>query len=130
MATVTDVIESFRRCQQDPHFYDRFYDQLFDRRPDVAEMFVEVDVPTRRAMVRKAVTTLLVRAGGLPGGNDTLERVRVSHGAGGLGVTDGQYGAWIDCLVETVATADPRFNADLDETWRRTLRTGVAYLIN
>jgi hemoglobin-like flavoprotein len=129
VATISDVIDSFKRCQESPDFCDRFYARLFEVRPDVRPLFDRVDVRTRHMMVRKGVTMMLLHVAGVAGADRTFERVRTLHGPGGLGVTGDQLAAWAECMVEMVREVDSDCTDDLAETWREVLDQGVRSLM-
>ena len=128
MARISDVIDSFRRCQESPDFCDRFYDRLFESRPDVRLVMERVDVRTRHMMVRKGVTMMLLHVAGVAGADRAFERVRALHGPAGLGVSADQFAAWAECLLAMVREADPECTDPLAEAWREVLADGVRSL--
>jgi len=129
VARISDVIDSFRRCQESPDFCDRFYVRLFEARPDVRPLFDGVDPRIQHMMVRKGVTMMLLHVAGVGGADKTFERVRALHGPGGLGVSADQLSAWIECLIAMVREADPECTDALEASWREVLEEGVRGLL-
>jgi len=129
VATISDVIDSFRRCQESADFCDRFYARLFEARPDVRPLFDRVDRRVQHRMVRKGVTMMLLHIAGVAGADRSFDLVRALHGPAGLGVTPAQFEAWADCMVEMVREADPECSDALADHWRTVLAAGVRTLM-
>lgn len=128
MATISDVIDSFRRCQESADFCDRFYSRLFAARPDVRPLFDRVDRRVQHMMVRKGVTMMLLHVAGVAGADAAFGRVKALHGPAGLGVLPDQLAAWADCMLEMVREADPECTDALADAWRSLLADGVRSL--
>jgi hemoglobin-like flavoprotein len=129
VATISDVIDSFRRCQESPDFCDRFYARLFEARPDVRPLFDRVDPRVQHMMVRKGVTMMLLHVAGVAGADRSFDMVRTLHGPGGLGVSPAQLAAWGECMVATVREADPLCTDALADHWREVLSEGIRSLM-
>jgi len=129
VATISDVIDSFKRCQESADFCDRFYARLFEARPDVRPMFDRVDRRVQHMMVRKGVTMMLLHVAGVAGADKGFARVRALHGPGGVGVSPDQFTAWGECLVAMVREADPDCTDALADAWRDVLKKGVRSLM-
>lgn len=129
MATISDVIDSFKRCQEVPDFCDRFYERLFEVRPEVRSLFDRVDVRVQHMMVRKGVTMMLLHVAGVAGSDTGFDRVRAIHGPMGLGLSGEQLRSWVACMVETVRAADTECDDALVDAWREVLDLGVRDLI-
>jgi truncated hemoglobin YjbI len=125
---ISDVIDSFKRCQESADFCDRFYARLFEARPDVRPLFDRVDPRVRHMMVRKGVTMMLLHVAGVAGADLAFERVRAMHGPAGLGVSAAQFAAWADCMAAMVREADPLCTDALAASWREVLAEGVRSL--
>lgn len=130
MSQLTDVIDSYRRCIAHSGFFDHFYDKLFDRDENIRKMFDKVDLDKQKTMIRKAVTTLIMKKSGVQAANLSLMSIANSHGKNGLGVTPEMYAVWIDCLIQTVKEMDNAFTPELGAAWRNTLESGVGFIID
>jgi len=129
VAKVFQVIDSFKRCQESADFCDRFYDRLFEARPDVRPLFDRVEVRVQHMMVRKGVTMMLLHVAGVAGADKGFERVRTLHGPGGLGVSADQLAAWAECMVQTVRETDPECTDALAGAWHEVLGEGIRSLM-
>ncbi|MDH5525999.1 MAG: globin [Nitrospirota bacterium] len=128
MGNLTEIIESYRRCMEHPGFFDRFYKNLFEADRVIAGMFSESDLEKQRTMIRKAVTTLIMKHSGVQSANLALDRIADTHGKQGLNVTPYMYDVWIDTMVRTVREHDPECTLALSEAWRTMLQQGIAYI--
>lgn len=128
MSTLTDIINSYRRCLEHPGFFDRFYQHLFAADTGIARMFAAVDLDKQRTMIRKALTTLIMKRSGVRSATLALDKIAGSHGKHGLNVTPLMYDIWVETMVRTVREHDPECDHALAGAWRNMLHEGVAYL--
>lgn len=130
MSQLTEVIDSYRRCIAHPGFFDRFYANLFEHNENIRQMFIDTDFDKQKTMIRKAVTTLIMKSSGVQAANMSLTSIAESHGKGGLGVTPQMYAIWIDCMIQTVEEVDDAYTPELGAAWREMLEGGVGYIID
>lgn len=121
------VRPSFERCcGHGPEFFDAFYATLAVRVPGVTELFRGVDMLQQNQLIREGVARLIDFAEGRSAAREELERLRRTHGPGGLAVPAAWYASWIETLITTVREFDPAFTEPHGLAWRQVVEPGVA----
>lgn len=118
--------DSLGRCLEHPRFLERFYEIFLAMSPEVREAFADTDF-TRQTRMLRASLYVVMSAGSISSGvNEQLERLATRHHA--LGVRKYLYGLWLTALLHAVAEHDPRFDEEIEQAWRSTLRVGVEFM--
>lgn len=115
--------DSLDRCLADPGFLDRFYDHFVTSSGEVAAMFAGVDMRRqKRALKASLYLTVLAADGNAP----ALEHLAVlARRHERLGIRRRLYDVWRECLMATVAEADPELGPEGQAVWRRVLEVGI-----
>lgn len=129
MSPLMQVTESFRRCLESPDFFACFYELLLSRSPDLKPVFKSVDVEAQEVVMRKGVTAMIMHAAGVRAATASLEQIGKSSSKDKLGIQPGQVTVWTDTLIETIRAFDPRFNADLQNAWKKVLDQGMEKML-
>ncbi|MFQ5507888.1 MAG: hypothetical protein ACE5FN_00975 [Leptospirillia bacterium] len=129
MSDISAVIESFKRCVSREDFFTRFYENLFEADPSLKSKFSNTNFDMQKTLLRKGVTTLIMRESGIQAANISLDRIAETHGEAGFNVTPYQYRTWVQSMLLTIRGGDPEFSPILEEAWRKVLTDGVEYMI-
>ena len=69
----------------------------------------------------------------LAGGKDAgwkrhLDKIAKSHSRSGYDIKPELYKHWLNALIRTVSEVDPKFNREVEESWRKIFQGGIDYL--
>jgi len=121
--------DSYARCLSHREFFDRFYERFLASHPEVPRFFENTDFAEQKRQLRHMLTSIVMYDGGDPLAELTLMRTARVHGPQGLRVPKDLYGHWLESLLETVRWADPRFDAAVEEAWRRVIWRAVDLIL-
>ena len=127
---LAQVEDSLRRCNTDPAFLDRFYEQFLSSSPKVREKFVGTDFVRQKRMLQASLQLLLVAAqddGKRP--TPYLDEVAARHGATQMAIGAELYDLWLDSLLATVRETDPAWSPGVEHAWESVMTVGIAYLV-
>jgi hypothetical protein len=60
--------------------------------------------------------------------DETMENIALLHGSSKLNILDGMYDIWLDSLIKTVSESDPKFDAQIEASWRTIMAPGIKYM--
>ncbi len=109
-------------------FFNDFYDRFIAASPLVAEKFQHIDMHAQQVMLKQSIYYLLnlFSTKKIP---ETLADIARKHDHQHADVPPELYQLWLECLIETVAVFDPRFDDDVALAWRMVCSQGIAYMI-
>lgn len=119
---------SFARCCAAPDFFAGFYRTFFRACPEAEPLFAKTDFQRQHKLLQHAIGLLLAFPGQPLAEPTILRRVADRHSRRELNIDPSLYRPFVDSLIQTVREHDPRFDAGLEDAWRRTIAPGVAYM--
>lgn len=126
---IEHVIASYGRCRDKPSFFRSFYASLIEGDERIAAHFADTDISQQATALRSAINELLMYAQGSQVAIMAADRLARSHSRAERNVAPDLYPIWIDCLVNTVARYDPRYEPGLGDLWRSALAPGIARMV-
>lgn len=124
--------ESYKRIlggttSQENEFFDAFYEAFIASSPLIAEKFQGVDMAAQKTMLKQSLIHLvnLYATRQIP---EPLIDIARKHGKTGADIPPQLYQSWMECLVATARTFDPRFNDDTELAWRLVCSQGIALM--
>ncbi len=117
--------ESYRRVQGDA-FFQAFYRRLLDTEAPVHAKFARTDFQRQNKLLQHGIGLLFSFA--KRPNPVLLERIAQRHGHGDLDIPPDHYRHFADGLVATLREFDPRFDATVEDAWRRALAPGIAFI--
>ena len=127
-AEVDAAIASYARCRERGGFIEAFYERLWQRDHAIKQRFAGTDMERQHQVMREAINTLMMFAGGSSIARMALERLSRSHSPAGYDVSPEQYQLFAEALIETARSFDPRWQPQLETAWREALTPGLDYL--
>lgn len=118
--------QSYDRCQQAPEFFRAFYEAFLESDPRIPPYFAETRFDRQHRLLQHGLGLLLSYA--KRANPHLLDRIAARHGSGDLDIPPGLYPFFVDSLVETARTHDPRFNGETESAWRAALEPGLRYM--
>ena len=112
---------SVLRCLESPSFIKDFYDRFTGSSAAIREKFRDTDFERQH---RAMADSLRVMAVAVEGGPDNLGRHAIKHLAvrhKEMDIGERMYDVWLDCMLQTARTHDPKFSAAVERAWRETL---------
>ena len=122
-----ELIESFHRCNRDGDFLDTFYECFLSKSPAIAEMFAQTDFKLQKLMLRQSLLEMIGFDRGLSGTREEIKRLGHRHKE--LGVTPEMYAMWLDALCDAIREHDPEYTVELEQAWRKAMRTPISEMI-
>lgn len=119
------VLESFRRSDAAGDFGGVFYDIFLNASPEIPPYFANTDFDDQKFLLRSTVYILVTRDTDNITARGTLERLGSTHSRKHLNVRPELYEVWLDSLCKTVEKLDPEWAPEIEEEWRRMLRSGI-----
>jgi truncated hemoglobin YjbI len=108
-------------------FYSRFYEILIATDPQIAELFTKVDMEQQIVMLKQSMTLVMSFSATLKPSSE-MKKIAKLHGKGKLDIPAKYYDAWLDCMIKTVEEFDPKFDENIETSWRVLMAPGVAYM--
>lgn len=115
------------RSKNSQDFFDIFYQKFISASPVVAEKFKHTDMNIQKKMLKKSFTYLLNLYITRKCSN-FLDKVAEKHSKSQHDIHAELYDLWLDCLIDTVKELDPKFNNDVELSWRSALSIGITYM--
>ena len=131
--TERDIItfqDSFGRCMASSAFFDIFYDHFLNSSPEVAEKFRNTDFALQKRALRQSLYLIMDAVVRRIADYSALERIALRHSRSQADISAHLYAVWLDSLLFAVKACDPRFNAEIETTWRNAMRPGMDYMIS
>jgi hypothetical protein len=127
-AHVQAVLASYARCRERGGFVKSFYQALWARDTAIQHRFRNTDMARQEAIMREAINTLLMFAGGSVVARMGLDRIAEVHSRKHHSVPPELYSLFTDVLIETARAWDPRWDATLEQHWRAALQPGLEHM--
>lgn len=119
------VRASFERCSRKADFIDIFYHRFSDRAPVIGPMFAQTDMSTQDTLVRAGIGHLINYADGVAGVDSKIHELALRHDRRHHAVSPELYPSWLDALVDAARECDARFDAEMEDAWRKVLWPGM-----
>lgn len=117
------------RCCASPDFIPTFYKIFFENCPGAEPRFAGTDFFRQHQLLRHALRLLLLYPNRPEAeGHDLLRRVAERHSRRDLDIPPELYPPFVDSLMQAVALFDPQFTPAIEDSWRATIKGGVAYM--
>jgi hemoglobin-like flavoprotein len=120
---------SLLRCLDKPAFLEEFYEVFVAASDEIRQMFKDTDFTRQRRALSASLYSLAVAAQAGPRSPAWAEMNRLARLHKDLGVRADHYEVWLDCLMQTARRHDPQFTPEIEAAWRRSLRTGIDYML-
>jgi len=125
--TVTKAEASLDRAQTaNPNFIPQFYETFMGKRDAFSKMFTNVDMVHQYARLYNGLIKLFEYARNPA--PETLSLLAKIHSRKHVGVKPAYYFDWLDALLGTLKSCDPKFDSSVAEHWIATLMPGIEYL--
>jgi hemoglobin-like flavoprotein len=116
------VVASYQRARESGHLFDTFYDLFLRKSPEFPPMFARTDFPHQKLMLREFILEMLLFAQ-TGSAREEIDRLAERHRQ--LNVKPRHYDLWLDALCEALARHDPKYDAQLEASWRKAMRKGI-----
>ncbi len=120
MATFHD---SFDRCKANPAFFQIFYENFLSMSDEIRAMFSGTDMERLQRKLRDSFYLVMMASSGLEVARQRFLKLGILHKS--RGAQADQVHLWLSALIETVSQIDPLFSAEVEESWRAIMSTGV-----
>lgn len=129
-STRDTFLASLGRCRATAGFLDAFYQRFVASSDEVRAKFAKTDMMHQ---VRVLEDTLFVVANAVQGeegspARSDLPRLAERHSRRDLGIRPELYDLFLECLIVTVRTHDPKFTPEVEAAWRETMGFGIDYM--
>lgn len=121
--TLATFHDSLDRVLRSSDFFDAFYDRLLASSPEIAAKFQALDMARIKRLLRDAFYLEMMASDGNLGARSRLERLATRHAE--LGITRDMHDTWLDTLLSVVADHDPRYDSEVEQSWRDVTRIGM-----
>ncbi len=118
--------DSFKRCQNNPRFLDRFYNYFIGQSPETGHKFQGVSIAQQKIILGRVLPYMLIANQSA----NILSDVAKKHSAQDLDIAPHLYPLWLDSLVEAAKISDPKFDDNIEMAWREIMRPGIDYMIS
>jgi hemoglobin-like flavoprotein len=122
--------DSFDRCMADERFFDIFYDRFVASSPAVADRFAHTDDRRQKRAVRASLYLIMSCTVRSEADYSPLEPLAERHSRQQLDIGPELYRLWLDSLIESVQTCDPRFDLTIERVWRHAMRQAIDFLVS
>jgi len=120
------VMQSYGRCCASPTFFDDFYRHFLASSPEVRDKFAHTDMPAQKLLLRQGILNLVMYARGMS--DSKLRALGESHSRARLDIRPELYDLWLEALLLTISSHDPKFEPRVREAWREVLNKGIAVI--
>ena len=130
-ASARDVfLASLGRCRATPGFLDAFYQRFVASSDEVRAKFAKTDMLRQVQMLED---TLFVVANAVQGeegspARSDLPRIAERHSRRDLDIGPELYDLFLECLIVTVRTHDPKFTPEVEAAWRDVMGFSIDYM--
>jgi len=108
-------------------FYGRFYEILIAADQQIAELFTKIDIDRQIVMLKQSMTLVMSFSATLKPSSE-MKKIAKFHGKAKLDIPAEFYDIWLDCMVKTVEEFDPKFDENIETSWRVLMAPGVSYM--
>lgn len=122
--------QSLERCRErsgSVSFFEDFYQRYLEADPRISQLFRHTDMAQQQKVMEKSLYRLLVFYA-TNRSDDYIEQVATRHNRHNHNVPPALYDLWLETLLQTVATHDPRFDDGINLAWRLVLSPGITYM--
>ena len=120
----------YDRCMADDRFFDIFYDRFVASSPAVADRFRHTDDRRQKKAVRASLYLIMSCAARTEPDYAMLEPLAQRHSRRQLDIGPELYRLWLDSLIESVRTCDPRFDPTIERVWRDAMQHAIDFLVS
>lgn len=130
-ASIRDTfLASLGRCRATPGFLDAFYQRFVASSDEVRAKFAKTDMLRQVQMLED---TLFVVANAVQGeegspARSDLPRIAERHSRRDLDIGPELYDLFLECLIVTVRTHDPKFTPEVEAAWREVMGFSIEYM--
>jgi len=129
-STRDTFLESFGRCRATAGFLDAFYKRFVASSDEIRAKFAKTDMMRQVQMLED---TLFVVANAVQGeegspARSDLPRIAERHSRRDLDIGPELYDLFLECLVVTVRTHDPKFTPEVEAAWREVMGFSIDYM--
>ena len=129
-STRDTFLASLGRCRATPGFLDAFYQRFVASSDEVRAKFAKTDMLRQVQMLED---TLFVVANAVQGeegspARSDLPRIAERHSRRDLDIGPELYDLFLECLVVTVRTHDPKFTPEVEAAWREVMGFSIDYM--
>lgn len=118
--------DSLDRCKRDKQFIDKFYQRLFVSDPSIPQFFAKTDMKHQVEVLSASLHMVMIASQDPKGSENWLRQVAETHHK--RHIPNHLYDIWLNCLIETVAEVDTKFDRSVEAAWRLTMQVGVDHL--
>jgi hemoglobin-like flavoprotein len=129
-STRETFLASFGRCRATAGFLDAFYQRFVASSDEVRAKFAKTDMMRQVQMLEDSlfvVANAVQGEEGSPARSD-LPRIAERHSRNDLDIRPELYDLFLECLIVTVRTHDPKFTPEVEAAWRETMGFGIDYM--
>ena len=123
--SVSVVQGSYARCSRNKKFFDDFYEHFLASSPEVEAHFANTSSAMRKVMIHQGMTTMLLFGMGSVRSGERLRHIARRHDRDNLAVHRELYPLWVESLMHTVSLHDPRYDDEVDRSWRDLIQEGI-----
>jgi hemoglobin-like flavoprotein len=123
-------LASLGRCRATAGFLDAFYQRFVASSDEVRAKFAGTDMLRQVQMLEDSlfvVANAVQGEEGSPARGD-LPRIAARHSRKDLDIGPQLYDLFLECLIVTVRTHDPKFSPEVEAAWRETMGFGIDYM--
>jgi len=129
-STRDTFLASLGRCRATPGFLDAFYQRFVASSDEVRAKFAKTDMLRQVQMLED---TLFVVANAVQGeegspARSDLPRIAERHSRRDLDIGPELYDLFLECLIVTVRTHDPKFTPEVEAAWRAVMGFSIDYM--
>jgi hemoglobin-like flavoprotein len=106
-------------------FYGHFYDVFFESSTRIPELFKNASMPLQKRMLKMAIAYMV---NFFVTKNATEDLINLAKRHQGLGVTPGDYDAFVDSFVQALKVKYPYYAEKHGLSWRITLAPGIEFM--
>ena len=123
-------LASFNRCRASPGFLEAFYQSFVASSEEIRAKFTGTDMKRQVRMLEDSLFVIAVAVQGEEGSLARGDRRALPRDTAGndLDIRPGLYDLWLECLIDTARSHDPKFSPELEAAWRDTLAFGIDYM--
>ena len=129
-STRDTFLASLGRCRATAGFLDAFYQRFVASSDEVRAKFAGTDMLHQVQMLEDSlfvVANAVQGEEGSPARSD-LPRIAERHSRRDLDIGPELYDLFLECLVVTVRTHDPKFTPEVEAAWREVMGFSIDYM--
>ena len=112
---------------QRDEFLDTFYETFISRSDEIAVKFARTNMQRQKEMLYQSLHHMLDFSVQRKA-SEELRRIAERHSVSQINVEPRMYDIWLDSLIDTAQSFDPRFTEEVELAWRVILAPGIAYM--